>query len=48
MPHLVMLPFNFSRVQTHSRFTFESSKHGNEKQIEGGKMEVDLVIALKS
>ncbi len=43
-----MPPFNFSKVQTHSRFTSKSDRRGNEEQIEGGKMEVDSVVALKS
>jgi hypothetical protein len=31
----------------HSKSTFKSDNHGNEQQIERGKMEVDSVVALK-
>ncbi len=32
-------------MQTHSGSAFESGTHGSEDQSEGGKMEVDLVVA---
>ncbi len=48
LTNILMLPFNSNKVQTHSRFAFESITHGNEEHNEGGKMDVDLVVALES
>jgi len=47
MPHLVMLPFEFGKVQTHFRAASESSSQGSEKQNDSKNMEVDLVVTLE-
>jgi hypothetical protein len=47
MPHLVMSPFDFGRVQVQFGFTFESGMHRSEEQNEGKKMEVDSVVAFE-
>jgi len=48
IPHLVMLPFDFGRMQTHFEFAFKSNTHGSEEQSEGGTMEVDSQVTPKS
>ncbi len=47
MPHLVMLPFDFGRKHIHFGSTSESNMHKSEEHSEGGKMEVDSVVASK-
>jgi hypothetical protein len=42
-----MPPFDFGKMQAHSKSTSEFGMHKSEKQNEGGQMEVDLVVALE-
>jgi len=47
MPHLVLPPFDSNIMQAHFIFTSKSGTHESEEQNKGGKMEVDLVVALE-
>jgi len=41
MPHLVMPPFDFGKVQAHFGSTSEFSTHRSKEHNEGKQMEVD-------
>jgi hypothetical protein len=42
-----MLPFDFGRKHIHFGSTSESNMHKSEEHSEGGKMEVDSIVASK-
>jgi hypothetical protein len=43
-----MPPFDSNTAHVHFEFAFEFDLHKSEEQCEGERMEVDLVVALKS
>jgi hypothetical protein len=47
MPHLIMLPFNFNKTQTQTKFASKFGMYKSEEPSKGNHMEVGLVVTPK-